>query len=127
MFKGMFAMRLLFAVLIAITGPVVADGARIAVVAQAAHAAASASAIAARSPHILIFDASGTMVESHPNPAAENPGGAGPALARCLAEKKVSTLIAGDFDVKLKPALEVRNIRAVSASGPAAQAAREAR
>ncbi|MEX0961069.1 MAG: NifB/NifX family molybdenum-iron cluster-binding protein [Burkholderiales bacterium] len=102
-----------------------ADGARIAVAAEAAHAEAPVSSVAARAPHILIFDASGAMVESHPNPAAANPGGAGPALARWLADKKVGTLIAGDFGAKLSPALEEGKIRTVTASGPAAQAVKK--
>jgi len=103
-----------------------ADGARIAVAAEAAHAEAPVSSVAARAPFILIFDATGAMEESHPNPVAANPGGAGPALARWLAEKKVGTLIAGDFGAKLSPALEERKIRSVRASGPAAQAAKKA-
>ena len=100
---------------------------RIAVAADAAQAEAPVSAVAARAPHILIFDASGALVESHPNPVAANPGGAGPALAAWLAEKKVGTLIAGEFGAKLAQALKDRKIGAVTASGPAAQAVKEAR
>jgi predicted Fe-Mo cluster-binding NifX family protein len=102
-----------------------ADGARIAVSAEAAHAEAAVSKVAARAPFILIFDAAGKMVESHPNPAAANPGGAGPALASWLAEKQVGTLVAGDFGAKLAPALQERKIRAVTGSGPAAQAVKK--
>lgn len=102
-----------------------ADDARIAVAAEATHAEAPVSSVAARAPHILTFDASGAMVESHPNPAAANPGGAGPALARWLADKQVGTLIAGDFGAKLWLALEQGKIRAVKASGSAAQAVRK--
>ena len=119
-------MKWLLAVMIATAGTAWAGEARIAVAADAAHAEAPVSQVAARAAHILIFDAGGAMVESHPNPAAANPGGAGPALARWLAEKKVGTLIAGDFGAKLAPALEERRIRAVRASGPAARAAKEA-
>jgi predicted Fe-Mo cluster-binding NifX family protein len=104
-----------------------ADDARIAVAAEAGHAEATVSQVAARAPHILIFDAAGVMVESHPNPAAANPGGAGPALARWLAEKKVGTFIAGDFGAKLASALEERKILAVRASGSAAQAVKKVR
>jgi predicted Fe-Mo cluster-binding NifX family protein len=75
----------------------------------------------------LIFDAKGALTGSHPNPAATEPGGAGPALARWLAEQKVGTLIAGDFGAKLAQALEERKIRAVTASGPAARAVKESR
>jgi predicted Fe-Mo cluster-binding NifX family protein len=104
-----------------------ADEARIAVAAEAADAEAQVSKVAARAPHILIFDPDGAMVESYPNPAAANPGGAGPALAGWLAEKKVATFIAGDFGAKLASALKERKILAVRASGPAAQAVKKVR
>jgi predicted Fe-Mo cluster-binding NifX family protein len=84
-------------------------------------------AVAARAPHILIFDANGALMGSHLNPAAAEPGGAGPALARWLAEQKVGTLIAGDFGAKLAQALEERKIRAVTARGPAGRAVKETR
>ena len=86
---------------------------------------APVSTVAARAPHILIFEAGGALVESHPNPVAANPGGAGPALARWLAEKRIGTLIAGDFGAKLSRALEEGKIRAVTASGPASGAVKE--
>jgi len=120
-------MKWLFALMLATAAPAWAGEARIAVAADAAHAEARVSPVAARAPHILIFDAAGAMVEWHPNPAAANPGGAGPALARWLAEKNVGTLIAGDFGAKIAPALEERKIRAVKASGAAVQAAKETR
>jgi predicted Fe-Mo cluster-binding NifX family protein len=104
-----------------------ADDARIAVAADAAHAEAPVSAVAARAPYILIFDAKGVLTGSHPNPAAAESGSAGPALARWLAEQKVGTLIAGDVGAKLAQALEERKIRAVITSGPAARAVKEIR
>ena len=104
-----------------------AEDARTAVAAEAAHAEAAVSAVAARAPHILIFDANAALTASHSNPAAAEPGSAGPALARWLAEQKVGTLIAGDFGAKLTQALEERKIRAVTASGPAARAVKEIR
>jgi len=102
-----------------------ADGARIAVAAEATHAEAPISMVAARAPQILIFDAGGTLLESHTNPVAANPGGAGPELARWLTKQRVRTLIAGNFGAKLSRALEEGNIRAVTASGPAARAVKE--
>jgi len=104
-----------------------ADEARIAVAAEAGHAEAQVSKVAARAPHILIFDPDGVMVGSHPNPVAANPSGAGPALARWLAEKKIAIFIAGDFGANLASALQERKILAVRASGPAAQAVNEVR
>lgn len=102
-----------------------ADEIRIAVAVEAAHMEAPVSTAAARAPHILIFEAGGELVESHPNPVAANPGGAGPALARWLVEQRIGTLIAGDFGAKLSRALEESKIRAVTASGPASGAVKE--
>lgn len=104
-----------------------ADDRRIAVAAEAAHRDAAVSGTAARAPHMLIFRADGAFEASHRNPAAESPGGAGPALADWLAEQRVGTLIAGDFGSKLMQALEEGNIRAVIADGPASRAVNEAR
>ncbi|MHB1142359.1 MAG: NifB/NifX family molybdenum-iron cluster-binding protein [Sulfuricaulis sp.] len=118
---------LLAAGMVVVTAGAWAGEMRIAVAADAAQAEAPVSAVAARAPHILIFDASGALVESHPNPVAANLGGAGPALAAWLAEKSVGTLVAGEFGAKLAQALKDRKIGAVTASGPAAQAAKKAR
>ena len=122
-----FKSCLVAAAIVMMTATAWAEDARIAVAAEAAHAEAPIGAVAARAPHILIFDAKGALTGSHPNPAATEPGGAGPALARWLAEQKVGTLIAGDFGAKLAQALEERKIRAVTASGPAARAVKESR
>jgi predicted Fe-Mo cluster-binding NifX family protein len=122
-----FEFWLVAAAIVMMAAPAWAEDARIAVAAEAAHAEAPISAVAARAPHILIFDAKGALTGSHPNPAAAEPGSAGPALARWLAEQKVGTLIAGDFGAKLAQALEERRIRAVIASGPAALAVKETR
>lgn len=97
----------------------------IAVAAEADHAGARVSSVAARAPYILLFDAAGELMAAHPNPVAASPSGAGPALAAWLAEQKVKVLIAGDFGTKLTPALKTNSIRAVTASGPAAQAVKE--
>lgn len=98
----------------------------IAVAAEGPGAQAAVSAVAARAPHILMFDAEGTLLDAHPNPAAENRGGAGPALARWLAGQHVTLLIAGDLGDKLAAELQRLNIRSVTASGPAEQAVRDA-
>ena len=102
-----------------------ADETRIAVAVEAAHIEAAVSPVAARAPHILIFDTSKETANPHANPVAANPGGAGPALARWLATQRVGTLIAGKFGAKLLRALEDNKIRAVTASGPAAKAVKE--
>jgi len=112
--------------MVTVTATARADEARVAVAAEAARAEALVSPVAARAPYILLFDATGTLVESHPNPVAAQAGGAGPALARWLAEQKAGTLIAGDFGAKLAQALQERRIRMLTASGPAAQAVKKA-
>jgi predicted Fe-Mo cluster-binding NifX family protein len=104
-----------------------ADDTRVAVAAEAAHVDAPISSVAARAPHILIFDANRASADSHPNPVAVRRGGAGPALAHWLAEQRVGTLIAGKFGAKLAQALKERNIRTVVASGPASRAVKEFR
>jgi predicted Fe-Mo cluster-binding NifX family protein len=117
---------LIAAGMVMVTASAWADEARIAVAAEADHAEAPVSAVAARAPHILVFDAGGVLVESQPNPVAASAGGAGPALAAWLGERNVGTLIAGDFGAKLARALDARGIRMVTASGPAAQAVKKA-
>ena len=99
---------------------------RIAVAAESAQPEASVSAVAARAPYLLLFDARGEFLESHPNPVSDRPGGAGPALADWLAENQIGTLIAGDFGAKLASALEARKINRVTTSGPAGEAAKKA-
>jgi predicted Fe-Mo cluster-binding NifX family protein len=74
-----------------------ADEARIAVAAEIGEKDAPVSAMAARSPHILIFNGDGSFVAAYRNPVAENPRRAGPALASWLAGKHVGTFIAGNF------------------------------
>ncbi|MDZ7802730.1 NifB/NifX family molybdenum-iron cluster-binding protein [Thiohalophilus sp.] len=116
----------LLATLLAATTVLAGAGeARIAVAADGADANATVSAVAARAPYILIFDTHGTLLESHPNPVAANPGSAGPALATWLGEKKIDMLIAGDFGAKLSPALAEQNINTVVARGPANEAVKE--
>jgi predicted Fe-Mo cluster-binding NifX family protein len=100
---------------------------RIAVAATAPAADAAVSKVAARAPHIVIFDGEGKLLEAHPNPAAANPSSAGAALARWLSGKNVQVLIAGEFGGKLSAALAERKIRQVVASGPANKAVREAK
>jgi predicted Fe-Mo cluster-binding NifX family protein len=115
-----------FGIVLAAMTASAADG-RIAVAAEAAHQDAPVSGVAARAPHILIFRPDGAFEGAYPNPAAANPGGAGPALAGWLTEQRVGTLIAGDFGSKLTQALKEGNIRAVTAAGPASRAVNEAR
>jgi predicted Fe-Mo cluster-binding NifX family protein len=106
---------------------VAAAEARIAVAAEGPKADAAVSAVAGRAPHILIFDAQGKLLSSQPNPVANSPGGAGPALARWLAEKQVTLLIAGQVGGNMASELKRLNIRSVPASGPADKAVKAAK
>jgi predicted Fe-Mo cluster-binding NifX family protein len=93
----------------------------IAVAAEGPGAQPAVSAVAARAPQILIFDVKGKLLAAHPNPVDANRSGAGPALARWLAEKQVTLLIAGDVGDKMASELQRLNIRSVTASGAAGQ------
>jgi len=99
---------------------------RIAVAAEGSTADAAVSTVAARAPHILIFDAQGKLLSAQSNPAARLSGGAGPALARWLAEQRVTLLLAGQVGGNMADEMTRLNIRAVSASGPADKAVKAA-
>ena len=99
---------------------------RIAVAAEGAKAEAAVSGMAGRAPNILIFDAKGTLIAAHPNPTAKLSSGVGPALARWLADQKVNVLVAGQVGGNMADEMKRLNIRAVSAKGPADQAAKAA-
>jgi predicted Fe-Mo cluster-binding NifX family protein len=99
---------------------------RIAVAAEGVKADAAVSAMAGRAPNILIFDAKGKLLSAQPNPAAKLSGGAGPALARWLAEQKVNTLVAGQVGGNMADEMKRLNIRTVTGKGPADQAAKAA-
>lgn len=118
----------LFLALAAVPGAGAAGAAefRIAVAADGPTAQAAVSAVAARAPHVLIFDAGGRLLAAHPNPVAANRGGAGPAMARWLADRQVTLLVAGNVGDKMAAELQRLKIRSVTASGPADRAVREA-
>jgi predicted Fe-Mo cluster-binding NifX family protein len=119
------ALAVLVALLIAFSGPAAyGSGTRIAVAAEAPGAEAAVSDIAARAPYILIFDASGKLVESQANPFAKIAGDAGPPFADWLAERQIGALVAGNFGSKLSKAMSERGIRAITADGSAAAAVR---
>lgn len=63
-----------------------------------------------RAPYFLLFDDKGTFLESLPNPFAVGGGGAGPASAKMLADKHVTTVVAGKIGEKMQEALEDRGL-----------------
>lgn len=99
---------------------------RIAVAAEGARADAAVSAVAGRAPNILIFDAQGKLLSAQPNPTAKLSSGAGPALARWLAEQKVTLLVAGQVGGNMADEMKRLNIRTASGNGPADKAAKAA-
>lgn len=100
--------------------------ARIAVTAEGQAASSPVSGVAARAPYILLFDAGGKLVSSHPNPVAASPGGAGPALARWLADRQVTLLVSGSAGDNLARELDRLKIRSAKGSGPADKAVQAA-
>jgi predicted Fe-Mo cluster-binding NifX family protein len=106
--------------------PAVAGEARWAVAADGTDPMAPVSEVAARAPYLLVFDAQGVFLEALENPAVRFEHRAGPALAELLEELKVDVLIAGEIGRNLATALEEKKIRSVIASGPAAQAVKDA-
>jgi len=105
----------------------IAAEARIAVAADGPKAEATVSATAGRAPNILIFDAKGRLLSSQANPMANASSGAGPALARWLADKQVTLLIAGRVGDNMAQELNKLKIRSIAASGPADKAVKAAK
>jgi len=66
--------------------------------------------VGGRAPYFLIFDDQQTMVESLKNPFAVGGGGAGPSVAKMLADMGVTKLVSNHFGEKMINALKERNI-----------------
>ena len=78
--------------------------------------------IAARSPYFLIFDGQGKLVEVLENPYRNIGGGAGPLVANLMAERGVSTMVAGTFGTNIKASLEEKGVNYVEFSGQVKEA-----
>jgi len=72
---------------------------------------------AGRAPFYLIFDEIGELVETIKNPFSKGGGGAGPGVAKMLADKSVETVIIGKCGEKMIVALKDRNINFVERKG----------
>lgn len=103
-----------------------ADPAIIAVAAEGDELTAQVSAVAARCPYFLLFDAKGTLVEALANPHRDDRGGAGPQAAAFLADKDISVVVAGAFGPKMIDAMQSRGMRPLEFQGTADAAVKHA-
>ena len=78
--------------------------------------------VAARSPYFLIFDGQGELIEVLENPHRETGGGAGPLVAELMAERGVSTMVAGSFGTNIKASLEEKGVNYLEFSGQVGEA-----
>jgi len=82
------------------------DTARIAVASNGKNAMSSIGDKASRSAYYLIFDVTGELIEVIDNPYKDASGDAGVSIADHLAEKGVTTVIAGVFGEKMISAMK---------------------
>lgn len=98
----------------------------IAVAAEGTTAAAQVSGVAARSPYFLIFDREGIFLEALDNPYKEARRKAGASVVPFLAQKGVTTIVAGEFGRNMIQAMTERNINYVEFQGNAEAALKKA-
>ena len=94
-----------------------------AVAAQSGKSDALISQRSARAPFILIFDASGNLIETYENPITRD---FGPALAAWLGEKEVDKLIGGHICRNLGRNLDQYQITGIEGGGTADNAVKDA-
>jgi len=82
------------------------DAAKIAVASNSKDAASSISNKAGKCPYYLIFDGTGELIEAVDNPYKDTQRRAGPQAADFLADKGVTTVIAGSFGDKMIGAMK---------------------
>ena len=87
-----------------------AENGKIAVAAQGKSDTAMVSAVAARSPFFLFFDANGKFLEAIANPHKDAGGNASALVTDFLSAKGVTDVIAGDFGGKMTSALTKKGI-----------------
>ena len=78
-----------------------------------------------RAPYFLIFNENGELIESVSNPFAVGGGGAGIAVARMLADKKVDIVVANAIGNNMAGALEESGIKYYEKSGIAKEVVQE--
>ena len=95
---------------------------KIAVAAKGNTIASEVSGVAARSPYFLIFDRAGTLLEAVDNPYREAGRKAGVSVVPFLAQKGVTTIVAGEFGKNMIQAMKERNIQYIEFQGSAVAA-----
>jgi predicted Fe-Mo cluster-binding NifX family protein len=85
----------------------------------------SVSQLAARCPYFLFIDSTGKLLEAVDNPYMETRRGAGVSAANFLAERNVTTVVAGRFGDKMKNVLETKEIAYFEFQGTVEEAIRE--
>ena len=98
------------------------DKGKIAVAAEGNTATAEVSGVAARSPYFLIFDRAGTLIEALDNPYKGAGRKAGVSVVPFLAQKGVTTIVAGEFGRNMVQAMKERNIKYMQFQGSAGAA-----
>jgi predicted Fe-Mo cluster-binding NifX family protein len=79
---------------------------------------------AGRAPFYLVFDDSGTLVETLKNPFSKGGGGAGFGVAKMLADSGIDTVVAGKFGQNMQSAFRERGLVAHEKEGTALDAVR---
>jgi predicted Fe-Mo cluster-binding NifX family protein len=95
---------------------------RIAVAAEGRDPEDRVSETFGRSPWFVILDTESEVRDAFRNAAGDLPGGAGPAAASTLAERRVEMVLAGRVGPKAEHALATAGIRFVRAGGTVREA-----
>ena len=75
------------------------------------------SEVAGRSKYYFIFDKSGEFLEVINNPFSVGGGGAGYGVAKMMADKNVSTIVAEKFGPKMIDAMDERKLTYLTGTG----------
>jgi len=99
---------------------------RIAVASKGPKTTDPVATVAGRSPYFQVFDYQGGLIETLPNPHRNTGGGAGPLVADLLAERGVTSMVAGNFGVNIGASLREKRIDPIPFSGRVREAVKTA-